>query len=106
MSDDEQHSINNPTAIVPYYDKVHPRSICLHAHKMIKGSRLFDFDPLSRETRRPATHKTLLVTKKLFKGAIGNRSWAILRSHLNFHSDHDRDKVTAILCDMYKNLLN
>jgi len=45
FSDRELRVIDVPTAIVPYYDAVHPQSAVEHAAKVIPDSQLFDFDP-------------------------------------------------------------
>ncbi|MGB7271484.1 MAG: alpha/beta hydrolase [Albidovulum sp.] len=45
FNDAELGGIRVPTAIVPYYDRLHPRASAVHALKTIPGSRLFDFDP-------------------------------------------------------------
>jgi pimeloyl-ACP methyl ester carboxylesterase len=50
LGDDELRRIDVPTAIVPYYDWMHPYTTVAHAHKMIPGSRLFDFDPARHDS--------------------------------------------------------
>jgi pimeloyl-ACP methyl ester carboxylesterase len=45
LSDQELGRITAPTAIVPYYDRMHPVRSAVHALKAIPGARLFDFDP-------------------------------------------------------------
>lgn len=45
ISDAELRSIDVPTLLTPYYDRMHPHATVLHAHRMIRGSRFVDFDP-------------------------------------------------------------
>jgi pimeloyl-ACP methyl ester carboxylesterase len=51
LGDEELRRIGVPTAIVPYYDQMHPHATATHALKMIPGSRLFDFDPTRHDSR-------------------------------------------------------
>ena len=74
VSDDELHRINIPTTIVPYYDRMHPYTTSVHAHKTIPNSRFFDFNPLRREN--------MDITP--------------------IDVEHDEDMVVSILCEMYK----
>ncbi len=45
FDDNELRRVAVPTAIVPYYDAIHPHATALHVHTMISGSEMFDFDP-------------------------------------------------------------
>jgi len=78
LSDDELQRIDIPTSIVPYYDKMHPYTSSVYAHKMIPDSRFFDFDPLRRENANVMTAAD---------------------------AEGDEEAVATILCDIYKNLL-
>jgi pimeloyl-ACP methyl ester carboxylesterase len=44
FDDNELRRVAVPTAIVPYYDAIHPHATALHAHTLISGSEMFDFD--------------------------------------------------------------
>ena len=54
FDDNELRRVAVPTAIVPYYDAIHPHAAALHAHTLISGSEMFDFDP-SRPRPWPPT---------------------------------------------------
>jgi len=54
VSDDEMRALDVPVVVVPYYDRMHPHEAVLHAHALIRGSRLIDDDPARRGTK--ATH--------------------------------------------------
>jgi hypothetical protein len=45
LDDEDLARVGVPTAIVPFYDRMHPRSAVAHAHRLICGSRLFDHAP-------------------------------------------------------------
>ena len=61
LSDDQLRGVSVPTAIVPYYDRMHPYATAAHARAMIPGSRLFDFDPTRRGDRTIATDDAATV---------------------------------------------
>ena len=69
VGDDELGSLAVPTAIVPYYDRMHPYASTAHAHEMIPHARLFDFDPARREdhemTEADEWRDTLIVASIL-----------------------------------------
>jgi pimeloyl-ACP methyl ester carboxylesterase len=76
FDDEELRRIGVPTAIVPFYDRMHPHAAATHALKMIPGSRLFDFDPARHES------STMTDADKF----------------------NDTAKVAAILCDFESSL--
>jgi hypothetical protein len=48
VRDEELRRIGVATAIVPYYDRLHPHAAATHAHRLISDSRFFDFEPSRR----------------------------------------------------------
>jgi pimeloyl-ACP methyl ester carboxylesterase len=49
FDDAELQRISVPTVLMPFYDWLHPRGTLDHAHNMIAGSELVDFDPQRRD---------------------------------------------------------
>ncbi len=45
VTDNELRSLDVPTVIVPYYNNMHPHDTSVHAHRLIRASRLVDYDP-------------------------------------------------------------
>lgn len=45
FDDNDLRRVAVPTAIVPYYDVIHPHATVLYASALISGSELFDFEP-------------------------------------------------------------
>ena len=94
LGDEELRRIAVPTAIVPYYDWIHPHTSAAHAHKMILGSRLFDFDPtryerrLSRGTVSQALERIGYIARRLTGG----------------DGEQETTTVAAILCDFESSL--
>lgn len=79
LNDEELRSIGVPTAIVPYYDRMHPHTSAAHAVTTIPGSRLFDFDPHRHDnptmTADDESKDTATVAKVLcaFESALSPR---------------------------------
>lgn len=55
LCDEELRMIRVPTAIVPFYDWMHPYTTATHALEMIPRSRLFDFDPTRHDSHATKT---------------------------------------------------
>lgn len=94
LDDEELRRIAVPTAIVPYYDWIHPYASVAHAHKMIPGSRLFDFDPTRYERR-------------LSQGTVSQvleRIGYIARRLAGGDGEQETTTVAAILCDFESRL--
>jgi pimeloyl-ACP methyl ester carboxylesterase len=99
LSDEELRGISVPTAIVPYYDWMHPYTSVTHALKMIPGSRLFDYDPTRRKRERTlsrALRRIQRITRKLFNAATSNDDATV--------ATNDDATVAAILCDFESRL--
>ena len=54
VSDEDLRRIDVPTAIAPYFDRLHPYAAAVHAHGLIRDSRFVDSDP-ARQVDEP-TH--------------------------------------------------
>jgi pimeloyl-ACP methyl ester carboxylesterase len=94
LSDEELCRISVPTAIVPYYDWMHPYTSATHALKMIPGSRLFDYDPGQRRRERilpRALRRLRRIARKLMNAAKFDDDAKV--------ATNDDAKVAAILCD-------
>lgn len=46
--DEDLRGIDVPTAIVPYYDRIHAPAAAAHAKRLIRDSHFVDFDPARR----------------------------------------------------------
>jgi hypothetical protein len=94
LSDEELLRISVPTAIVPYYDWMHPYTSATHALKMIPGSRLFDYDPTGRKRQRTlsrALRRIQRIARKLINAATSNDGATV--------ATNDEATVARILCD-------
>ncbi len=77
FDDDDLRRVHVPTAIVPWYDRMHPITSAIHANKMIPGSRLFDYDPSRRDRpRKSRAHRGLSYARRALdkKMSLGEKS--------------------------------
>lgn len=80
FDDDDLRRVQVPTAIVPWYDRMHPITSAIHANKMIPGSRLFDYDPSrhDRPSKSRARRGLSRARRVLEKNAnLGKKSTAV-----------------------------
>jgi len=69
FSDEVLRRVDVPTAIMPYYDRMHPFEVARHAHEVIPESRLFDFDP-TRHGQRTMTPSDVAHDTKIVAGIL------------------------------------